>query len=74
MSTGACVVYDELASQGWVEIIANKGTFIAVPEQRTATIKARSNGIGDIYNFADNWLSTLFSFIINARIFRESMN
>jgi GntR family transcriptional regulator/MocR family aminotransferase len=49
----AVAVYDELASQGWVEIIANKGTFIAVPEQRTATIKARSNGIGDISNFAE---------------------
>jgi GntR family transcriptional regulator/MocR family aminotransferase len=49
----AVAVYDELASQGWVEIIANKGTFIAVPEQRTATIKARSNRIGDIYNFAE---------------------
>jgi GntR family transcriptional regulator/MocR family aminotransferase len=43
MSTAAVAVY-ELASQGWVEIIANKGTFIAVPEQRTTTIKARSNG------------------------------
>lgn len=35
-------VYDELASQGWVEIIPNKGTFILVPEQKTATIKAIS--------------------------------
>jgi GntR family transcriptional regulator/MocR family aminotransferase len=49
----AVAVYDELASQGWVEIIANKGTFISVPEQRTATIKARSNRIGDLYNFAE---------------------
>jgi GntR family transcriptional regulator/MocR family aminotransferase len=68
----AVAVYDELASQGWVEIIANKGTFIAVPEQRTTTIKARSNRIGDISNFAETWisLSSLFSFIINTRIFR----
>lgn len=35
-------VYDELASQGWVEIIPNKGTFIIVPEQQTAKIKALS--------------------------------
>jgi GntR family transcriptional regulator/MocR family aminotransferase len=49
----AVAVYDELASQGWVEIIANKGTFIAVPEQRTATLKAGSNRMGDIYNFAE---------------------
>ena len=33
-------VYDELASQGWVEIIPNKGTFVLVPEQPTAKIKA----------------------------------
>jgi GntR family transcriptional regulator/MocR family aminotransferase len=46
-------VYDELASQGWVEIIANKGTFVSVPEQKTATIKAGSNRIGDLYNFAE---------------------
>jgi GntR family transcriptional regulator / MocR family aminotransferase len=49
----AVAVYDELASQGWVEIIANKGTFVSVPEQKTATIKAGSNQIGDAYNFAE---------------------
>ena len=49
----AVAVYDELASQGWVEIIANKGTFITVPEHRTATIKAGSNRMGDLYNFAE---------------------
>ena len=35
-------VYDELASQGWVEIIPNKGTFVIVPEHKTVTIKAIS--------------------------------
>ena len=35
-------VYDELASQGWVEIIPNKGTFVLVPEQKTVSIKAIS--------------------------------
>ena len=49
----AVAVYNELASQGWVEIIANKGTFIVIPEQKTATIKAGSNQIGDAYNFAE---------------------
>jgi GntR family transcriptional regulator / MocR family aminotransferase len=49
----AVAVYDELASQGWVEIIANKGTFVLVPEQKTAAIKAGSNQIGDLYNFAE---------------------
>lgn len=49
----AVAVYDELASQGWVEIIANKGTFVSVPEQKTATIKAGSNQIGNLYNFAE---------------------
>ena len=35
-------VYEELASQGWVEIIPNKGTFVLVPEQKTTSIKAIS--------------------------------
>lgn len=35
-------VYDELASQSWVEIIPNKGTFVIVPEQKTVSIKAIS--------------------------------
>ena len=26
-------IYDELASQGWVEIVPNKGTCVLVPEQ-----------------------------------------
>ena len=49
----AVAVYDELASQGWVEIIPNKGTFVLVPEQKTATIKAGSNQVGAVYNFAE---------------------
>ena len=32
----AVAIYDELASQGWVEIIPNKGTFILEPEKTTA--------------------------------------
>ncbi|HRL71377.1 MAG: PLP-dependent aminotransferase family protein [Flavobacterium sp.] len=49
----AVAVYDELASQSWVDIIANKGTFVSAPEQKTAAIKAGSNQIGDVYNFAE---------------------
>lgn len=33
----AVAVYDELTSQGWVEIIANKGTFILEKNQQQAT-------------------------------------
>lgn len=49
----AVAVYNELASQGWVEIIANKGTFVLIPEQKTAAIKASSNQKGAVYNSAE---------------------
>ena len=49
----AVAVYNELASQGWVEIMANKGTFIVIPEQKTASIKASSKKIGEINSFAE---------------------
>lgn len=45
-------VYDELASQGWVEIIPNKGTFVLVPEQTTATIKATAQQIDQVYEYS----------------------
>lgn len=48
----AVAVYEELAAQGWVEIIANKGTFILVPEQKTASIKASSNQIDAINTYS----------------------
>lgn len=41
----AVAVYDELASQGWVDIIANKGTFVLMPEKKTAAIKAVVQGL-----------------------------
>lgn len=41
----AVAVYDELASQGWVDIVPNKGTFVLMPEQKTAAIKAASQSI-----------------------------
>lgn len=48
----AVAVYDELASQGWVEILPNKGTFILLPEKKTANIKATSHPIGEINTYA----------------------
>ncbi|MFB9056685.1 PLP-dependent aminotransferase family protein [Mariniflexile ostreae] len=45
-------VYDELASQGWVEIIPNKGTFILVPEQTTPNIKATAQRIDQVYEYS----------------------
>ena len=45
-------VYDELASQGWVDIIPNKGTFVLVPEQTTATIKAPAQHIDQVYDYS----------------------
>lgn len=41
----AVAVYDELASQGWVAIVANKGTFILMPEKKTAAIKGVLQGL-----------------------------
>lgn len=48
----AVAIYDELASQGWVEIIANKGTFVLEPELSSVKIKAPSEGINDAYHYA----------------------
>lgn len=45
-------IYDELASQGWVEMIPNKGTCILVPEQKTANIKATSQRIDQVHEYA----------------------
>lgn len=45
-------VYDELASQGWVEIMPNKGTFILVPEQTTVPIKAIAHKIDHVYEYS----------------------
>tara|TARA_R110002074_G_scaffold44847_1_gene116645 strand:+ start:2206 stop:3714 length:1509 start_codon:yes stop_codon:yes gene_type:complete len=45
-------VYDELASQGWVDIIPNKGTFVLVPEQTTPTIKATAQRIDQVYDYS----------------------
>ncbi len=48
----AVAIYEELASQGWVEIIPNKGTFVLEPELKTAKIKASAQKINQAYNYA----------------------
>jgi GntR family transcriptional regulator/MocR family aminotransferase len=48
----AVAIYEELASQGWVEIIPNKGTFVLEPEHKTAKIKATSQKINEAYTYA----------------------
>jgi GntR family transcriptional regulator/MocR family aminotransferase len=35
----AVAIYEELASQGWVEVIPNKGTFILEPDRKTKKLK-----------------------------------
>ena len=50
----AVAVYEELASQGWVEIIPNKGTFVLVPDLQTPKIKASSLRINQAYKYANN--------------------
>ncbi|WP_298497434.1 PLP-dependent aminotransferase family protein [uncultured Algibacter sp.] len=55
----AVAVYDELASQGWVDIIPNKGTFVLVPAQTNAPIKATTQQIDRVYQYSK---TTGFSF------------
>jgi GntR family transcriptional regulator/MocR family aminotransferase len=45
----AVAIYEELASQGWVEIIPNKGTFVLDPALKTTKIKAASQKINQAY-------------------------
>lgn len=47
----AVAIYDELASQGWVDIIPNKGTFVLVPEASTAKIKATGQQLSQAYTY-----------------------
>lgn len=48
----AVAIYEELASQGWVEIIPNKGTFVLEPVKNTAKIKATSQKTNEAYVYA----------------------
>jgi GntR family transcriptional regulator/MocR family aminotransferase len=47
----AVAIYEELASQGWVDIIANKGTFVLVPEETTVKLKATAQHIHQAYAY-----------------------
>ncbi|RDY59569.1 PLP-dependent aminotransferase family protein [Flagellimonas nanhaiensis] len=47
----AVAIYEELASQGWVDIIANKGTFVLVPEEPNVKIKATAQHIHQAYTY-----------------------
>jgi GntR family transcriptional regulator/MocR family aminotransferase len=48
----AVAIYEELASQGWVEIIPNKGTFVLDLEQKTAKIKATTQKTNQAHTYA----------------------
>lgn len=48
----AVAIYNELASQGWVEMLPNKGTCVLVPEQKTAAIKATSQRIDQVHDYS----------------------
>ncbi|WP_397363945.1 PLP-dependent aminotransferase family protein [Olleya sp. R77988] len=49
----AVAVYDELASQGWVDIVPNKGTFILKPELKTAAIKGALQGLDNLKTYPE---------------------
>jgi GntR family transcriptional regulator/MocR family aminotransferase len=49
----AVAIYDELAAQGWVEIVANKGTFVLVPERDTPKIKANTKQLHKAYAYSE---------------------
>ncbi|GAB7255568.1 aminotransferase-like domain-containing protein [Polaribacter sp. OB-PA-B3] len=48
----AVAIYDELASQGWVEIIPNKGTFISASAVQKRKIKAPVQNGNETSNYA----------------------
>ncbi|EDM45123.1 transcriptional regulator, GntR family protein [unidentified eubacterium SCB49] len=47
----AVAIYEELASQDWVEIIPNKGTFVLEPGLKKSKITAPSQKINNAYNY-----------------------
>ncbi|EAR13473.1 transcriptional regulator, GntR family protein [Polaribacter irgensii 23-P] len=48
----AVAIYEELAAQGWVEILPNKGTFVLETALNTTKIKAASQKIAKAYSYA----------------------
>jgi len=49
----AVAIYNELASQGWVEIIPNKGTFVLETPRKRIKMKASSEKINQVYAYAN---------------------
>lgn len=49
----AVAVYNELAAQGWVEILANKGSFVLVPERKKEAIVAHAFQVDQINRYPD---------------------
>lgn len=49
----AVAIYEELASQGWVEIIPNKGTFVLEPKLLKSKIKASTQKVNAAYSYAE---------------------
>jgi len=47
----AVAIYEELASQGWVDIVANKGTFVLLPEASATKIKATTQHLDHAYTY-----------------------
>jgi len=49
----AVAIYDELASQGWVNIIPNKGTFVLIPDENSTKIKASGKNVIQAYDYSE---------------------
>ena len=47
-------IYDELASQGWVNIVANKGTFVLIPDENFTKIKASGQKVNEAYDYPED--------------------
>ncbi|WP_338732469.1 hypothetical protein R3L15_00005 [Mangrovimonas cancribranchiae] len=43
--------YEELASQGWVDIVPNKGTFVLLPEKKNSHNKSTVHGIDHVRDY-----------------------
>lgn len=50
----AVSIYDELASQGWVDIKPNKGTYVLVPQESEVKIKAATQHINQAYMYPES--------------------
>jgi GntR family transcriptional regulator/MocR family aminotransferase len=48
----AVAIYEELAAQGWVEILPNKGTFVLEPKLKTSEFKKTFQNKNQVYTYA----------------------